>query len=558
MTLALCWVGFVAVSGLSAQEVRAGGSSDEERLGDIFVADRFVLWAERALDEGRRTDARSALVRAGDFADVSSDVSFLLARTMRAGDENRFLVLQVLEKAIMVNQWLRYAEPEARLFQTELLIELRRFDSALNSLAAHRDLVGDTTESLLLQARALRGLAWAGAVWADSVPSFVTIPETVEFPSDAEERSFAGEFRRLLLDIMEWNPHDPRPLRLFLEYVLKIVPTPEDLILIETVVQRVPFLLDADPELAWMAASYVGDLEAARRLVLGYRAGSFGGNRDFPFRPNPTSLIQALNLGLVDDMQAVEELFRSGTATFLDRSVLLAVDRLLHGDEGRNLFAERLHGFSGTITVDEDGDGIPESRLVFSEGLLQSFSHDALQSGTFRMHVVFDSGLPVLAELALPEGQAVVVWERYPLVRQVRVEGETFVFPLGEFRYLPIRFANVGASLDYEGMLLPDTDPLSPALNLRMLGLAASVIERQSSEFPTGTERTVLQQGIPVLAEVFENGLLISVTEFENGFPVVQRLDLSRNGKLETVRRFHPGTWTPTDLPASPAETQKD
>jgi hypothetical protein len=51
-------------------------------------------------------------------------------------------------------------------------------------------------------------------------------------------------------------------------------------------------------------------------------------------------------------------------------------------------------------------------------------------------------------------------------------------------------------------------------------------------------EQIFLNRGIPVRAEVTLNNAIVSVTEFENGYPVVQRLDMDLDGRMETVRNF--------------------
>ena len=60
-----------------------------------------------------------------------------------------------------------------------------------------------------------------------------------------------------------------------------------------------------------------------------------------------------------------------------------------------------------------------------------------------------------------------------------------------------------------------------------------------------------MERGIPLQAEekpygeILEGGTY-SVTQFENGFPVIQHIDLDLDGRKETIRRFRrppPGAW---------------
>ena len=513
--------------------------------GDALVAERFVIWAEEAIAEGRMEQALAALERANDFADVSSDVSYLLAFVRSQKNQSRFLVLQDLEKAIQVNQWRRYSEAQARLLQAEQFVALRRFYAALNSLDIY---ARDTIDSALLRLEALKGLALAGM---DFPPTTMPIGPVARFPPTTMPGvglPAALEFRHRMLETMDRNPGDPRPLRILFDYANRRIPNEDDLALVEIALLRLPFLLDADPALAWMAAPFIGNLEDARRMLLAYRAGSFGPG-PAGFSPNPASIVPALNLGLLDDMVAVEEFFEHGQV--LDKDLIIAVGDMLRGNEGRDRFAERLHSFTGTITRDENLDGIPETRAVFRDGVLLAFYHDADQDGVADWSVAFDAGLPQRGEFVAAPGShddndaveyALVIWSRYPWVQQVILREETFTFVPGSFYYNPVRFVSLGASETFEGLLVPIRDHLSQGLTRRALVMSAVILERPCLEFEGGRERVYLRRGTPILSEVTAAGLLISVTEFENGFPVIQRVDLDRDGRMETVRRFRRNT----------------
>ena len=543
MLFAFC--GLLANMSFSAPPVSANSGR-----GDAAVAERFVIWAEEAIEAGQWAQALTALERANDFADVSSDVSYLLAFVRSRNNQSRFLVLQALEKAIEVNQWRRYNEAQARLLQAEQLIAIRRFYAALDSLDVYRTLASETIDSALLRLRALKGLALAGLEFP---PAIMPIGPAANFPPTTMpgvSPPAALEFRNRTLETMDRNPADPRPLRILFEYAnRRRYPNEDDLALVEIALLRLPFLLEADPALAWMAVPFIGNLEEARRMLLAYRAGSFAPGQGFT--PNPASIAPALNLGLLDDMDAVDELFASDQGEpVLDRDLIAAVGDLLRSDEGRDYLAERLHSFTGVITRDENLDGIPESRIVFRDGVLQTFYHDADQDGLADQVIAFDTGLPLRGEvLALPEAffdgdieRALVIWGRYPSVQQVITREEAFVFAPGNFHYSPIGFENLGASATFDGLLVPVRNHLSQGLTRRALVMSAVILERSCPEFEDGTERIYMRQGMPVLSEVRAGGLLISVTEFQNGFPVIQRVDLDRDGRMETVRRFRPGT----------------
>jgi hypothetical protein len=516
----------ICAVGLSAQS----DYFDDEEVGDAAVAERYLHWAENAIGAGNWSQARAALERAADFADVSSDISYLLALVLSHEGESRRLVLQTLEQAINTNRWKRYTEAQARLLEADQLIIMRRYSPALRTLAAHQAIAGENADATLLRLAALKGLI---------------ISET-EPESGLLRMPVLAEFRRRIPESLNRYPRDPRFLRILFDYALAMQSARGDLdrdniSLVEIGLRRLPFLLESDPELAWMAAPFVSNVAEARRLVAGYRSGSYKPRLGGEFFPHPASLVPALNLGLLDDFEAVDELFEESV---LERNLIIAVGRLLRSEEGRNYLVRNLHSFSGAITDDEDRDGYPESRAMYHQGNLQEYYSDTDQDGITDMYITFIAGNPQEAELATPpsrEGgreQAFISWERYPAVQKTELGDETWLPSPGGFPFAPIVFEELGATGTYAGLMFPRNNPRGSGLNRRMLSAFAVFVQRPSAEFPGGVEQVLLERGIPIRAEVMLNGAIVAVTEYENGNPTVQRLDLDLDGRMETVRHF--------------------
>jgi tetratricopeptide (TPR) repeat protein len=545
------------ISGVFAQ-APGGGEGTAGRsgsAGDSPAAERYLVWAEEAAAGGRWAEALAALERAADFADVSSDLSYLLALARSHEGKSRGSALEALERGLEVNRWNHYGPVRALLLKAEHLVALRDYSGVLAALAR----VPDSADAAVLRLAALRGRAGAS------------------FP-------FRADFRLALNEAMNRYPRDPRPFRIFFEYARNHSPHENDRDLIDLALRRLPFLLEADPELAWMAAPFIRDTEEARRLTAAYRAGGLGPSQGGNFRPNPASIPAALNLGLIGDEEAAAELFapspdfggeprtdglfstggsspglrNNGAGFVIDRDLILAVSDLLRSEAGRNLFAQKLLSFSGTITVDEDMDGFPESRAVYQAGTIQYYGHDADQDGLEDLRVFFDAGgSPRQAEQvmpreigagaavppALPSGDgdrsvASIQWERYPSVLRVRRDGAVFTPRPGDFQFAPIRFTELAGSGRYRGLSLPLWDSRYPRLTARTLVSFAVRIERSSVEFEGAVETIDIERGIPRRAVETLNGRIVSETEFENGRPARRRVDLDLDGRMETLQRF--------------------
>ncbi|MDR0452541.1 MAG: hypothetical protein LBH15_05810, partial [Treponema sp.] len=292
--------------------------------GGAAVAERWADWAERAVAEGRWQEAEAALERAQDFADESSDLSFLLALALSRRGRPRREVLEAARRAIETDRWKNRSAGEARLIEAAALNRLRLFGEALASLSR-------VTESALASdAACLRLEALLGA-------------------------GDTGGFRAEMTLVLDRFPDDGRPARLLFKYAAGRLPQDADRLLVDKALSRLDLSLESAPDLAFRAAPFIRDTGEARRLVSAYRAG--GGD-------DPAALPAALDLGVIGEARAVAELFRPQDAapdSALDRDLVQRIWGLLRNNEGRGLFERNLSRFSGVISEDSDQDGAAEA-----------------------------------------------------------------------------------------------------------------------------------------------------------------------------------------------------
>jgi len=500
--------------------------------GDANAALQYAKWAQQAVNEGRWSEALAGLERASDFANVSSDISYMLALARFNQGKSRTGIVETLDKAIEINRWVLYSKNDALLFKVEQLIAMRNYYGALIILGQ----TAESADSAMLRLRALYGLILNNGSASD-----------------------LAQFRSLMLSVMEKFPGDTRPLRIFFEYARNRNPEPStlaqsDLNLLNLALRKLSFLLEADPELAWIAAPFIRDTEDARRYTASYRAGGIPNIRNRDFFPSAGSIPIALNLGLINDTEATDELFSGNRGVnsplppgikadgnpVLDKRIITEVYDLLRSEVGRELFTEKLLSYSGLIISDEDNDGYFDSRAFFNVGVVRKFDFDRKQENTFDIQVSFSAdGVPVSAEYPVTGNvQAAVVWERYPSVRQAVLAQEKFIFPPGDFQFAPVSFIVLGGSKSRSGLLIPVLSQKSELTRRSMVSFCTS-ITRPSIEFNGAVEQVFFQQGFPWQAVEILNGNNLSVTEFEKGIPVIQYIDLDLDGRMETIRRFH-------------------
>ena len=483
-------------------------SSLSDTPGESAMAERWADWAEQAIAAGRWREAEAALERAQDFASVSSDLSYLLALVLRHENRPQAAILEAARRAIETDRWKNHSAAEARLVEAAVLIRLRFFEEALACLSRSGG------SALLLEASCLRLSALLGA-------------------------GNIQEFRAEMALALDRFPDDGRPVRILFQYAADRIPREDDRPLIDTALARLDRYLDAAPDLAFRAVPFIRDTEKARRLVLAYRSG--GGT-------DPAALPAALNLGVIDEARAVAELFRPGDAapdsslSALDRDLIQKIWGLLRHNEGRELFGRNLLRFSGVISEDTDQDGVGEAFTRYENGIPAEYRRDADQDGVFEWLIRMNAGEPSSAVLlagvdsgAGGPGELEFFWERYPWIQRAVLGEVTYIYRPRNFPLSPVRFGPLAGN---GAFLYPFWDSGDSRPTDHTLVSFAGTIERPSREFSGAVERIELERGIPISGAEYLRGRTVSITEYRGGQPVLRRLDLDLDGRMETLRRF--------------------
>ena len=529
---------FCALAGapLAAQS-GAGFLLPSGETGDPVIAERYVLWAEQELAAGRRAKALAGLERGADYAEVSADLLYLLAHTRKDAGLPAYTVLAPCAAALENGRWKRYTAAQCRILQAETFIMIRQYDRALEALDR-----GDETR--------------APAALSSAPAGGRGMQESRRLPENEETtrlrllcRMGLGhdrEFVLLMKEALNRYPRDTRLVRIFFDFCEKQSFAADILVdMTNLVLRRLPLLVETDPELAYIAAPFIPGRQEASRYVAAYRAAG---------QPNPASIPEALALGLLDDDQAVAELFtflpqadlsreisaRAPLERTLDKDLVLKVWRLLRAEEGRAALRRNLLGYTGVIKEDTDKDGIFEARTEYKEGQLLSYTYDADQDGRAELTVRFSAGVPSQAEISAAgefvSGPETVFlrWERYPAVLHADFEGTRYIPRPGDFSFTPLRFAELVAG----GPLYPVRDGYDTVLTGRSLFSFSVMTERESAEFSGAVERTFIQDNLPVSSVTYFDGKLVAEKDFLAGRPVLERVDTDQDGSMETIRRF--------------------
>jgi hypothetical protein len=227
----------------------------------------------------------------------------------------------------------------------------------------------------------------------------------------------------------------------------------------------------------------------------------------------------------------------------------------LRSEGGKELFNRNLLAFSGVIVEDGDADGFYESRASYRDGELFSYRYDADQDGLPDLIVIFSGQVPDRAEqVVLPEAaaspalpvrdedriKAGIVWDRYPAVLSAEMESCFFIPRPMDYFFNPVRLTELCGTGTRGGLVYPEIEERYQRISRRSLVSFALQIRRPSAEFKGADEVIDLDRGVPRRAVEILGGRVVSVTEFVQGSPSLQQVDLDLDGRMETLRRFAP------------------
>jgi hypothetical protein len=456
------------------------GFSAQIYADEAAIAEKYFQWAREAVDEGRWDAGLIGLERGMDFAESSSDISYLFAVALLHEGHPRETALTAVKLAVETDAWQWYSREQGLLLQAELELEFHRFQNVLSLL----NQVADSASAARIKILAYKGLE----DWAD-----FTISASAA---------------------LEKYPRDVRIARIVLTAITPDSASEAQRPLVETVLKRLPLLLDAAPDLAYIAAPFMQDTASARRLIAAYRAIR---------TPAPASIPCALNFGVLDGKIAVAELFDAET---IDKNLILSVWSLLRDDESRELMQKSFLSYSGLVTEDKDMDGFAETQVRYEVGRIAELSHDRDFDGVFETVVSFENNVPARAKVKDMQ----VIWEQYPSVIDVLTTDSRYVLKPNDFFFAPLILNNV------VGVLYPEVT--QAVLNERLLANRALFIERDSAEFIGAVERIETENGIPTRSRSFLDGRMVSETTFRVGQPISELVDLDLDGTMETKRVF--------------------
>ncbi|MDR2481352.1 MAG: hypothetical protein LBD07_03545 [Spirochaetaceae bacterium] len=472
------------------------------------MAEYYYDYLPKILSEKGAEPAEQFLLRAQDFADYSSDLSFELARIEITLERPRRLILAFLDRALTTNRWQHSSALDAHLYKALILNELMEYNEAIIEL----EHVPDSPQKEVLILGALLGMR------------------------------YDVQFCLRIKSALAKYPYNEDIITLLYKYAVKIDnPSETDSELIDAVTERI--ITSENQNLVRIAAPFMYDEEKAHWFLSAWYA------RCNPAIPRD-SLPALMNLGVIDEDAAIDHLFVPGLQMpepFINRKTLISVFNLLRTESTRTYFINKLASFTGAIAEDRNNDGIYESFALYNNGMIVLYINDNAQERIDRVIVHFTANALVNIEVAqngnidflgrayrLPQYYN-VEYDGYPAVRTISLGDVHYQFIPRDFYYEPVMLRPV---FDGAPLIFPEFSFEESNLNERTLFSFSYSMERPSREFSGAVEEIRLLNGVRISSVERLNGRIISEMQFIRGMPFIQRVDTDLDGRLETIRHF--------------------
>lgn len=470
------------------------------RAVNTAAAVRSLERSINLLTAGEWDQARFESELGATYDPTLADFPYIDALCLAAAGAPRADMIEKLESSLAGGRfWRSYDRTVAVLFCARLYAETLRYRDALGLLDSIPD--HSSADSDYVRALSLYGLS-----------------------RDAEARTLLGR----CLD--RW-PFDPRFARLFFREEANRPLTESSRSIAAVILPRLYLWENEDRELLLLAVPFESSRAVRERNIRIYRGMGKSDARPRPEDDVPRSAVLALEYGLLDEGEALDEVF-SRADTGIPRGMLLKLSSLLVRDDVRDTAAALLADYAGVITDDANGDGIVDAGVRYRMGRPVFAEFDPDQDGYPDFTVDCQLGKPV--DILLERGGTMVTYDTYPAVRSVTDGKREYTLRPRALMWAPVSWVVEDLRLPGEPFYTLRAEKAPQALTERLLTAASAFYAEPSADGARGDVRIVLESGIPVVSESRDNGRMYSRTVYDRGLPSSGSKDEDGDGYFET------------------------
>jgi len=454
-------------------------------------SDNYVEQARQAMQDGRMDDALFLLDEALLFVPGHADAAYLRAFCGWLEKQGMDTILPYLETALAGERFFYYSRDDAAWLYAYFLIQIGQYASGIRFL----DSLYPEPRVLLARIEALRLSA-----------RYEEMYRNIHSVLDRYPDQLAG----LLPWIHTIDEHERQPA---------------DFALVQRMLPLLDHLRDSHPDLVPALLPFIPDLGRQKTLLSAYREAGHSSAR---------STRLALQLGLIDDFSAADELFSGAYPLFDDQFRLIY--SLLGSEAGRAYFASRFAAYTGTVLHDANTDGIAEQTVSYVAGQPESLVLDNNQDGLAEAVLSLRAGKPTHINISWPTRTMRLQYNPWPWVSEALIQdtgaSRRYQLPLRS-RMVPLLETEKIASGNFGSIELIRLDlfQLPPE---RSFLQEAVLLEEQTARY---NQTVHLYHGLPLQSLYSDiNGMVSRAVHDDTGFARVEHVDLNGDGIFNARR----------------------
>lgn len=481
--------------------------ADFVKNANTNTAVRCLKIAENCLLEKNWSEALMQADLGLTYDDNISDLMYVKAVAQINQQKPLYEVLETIEKAFVLNNWVSYTKTRARVFYADLLSDTDMYERSLSILDDENFLYSADAEFIRVKNYYRMGTddSWLKA--RTKIESARRVyPKDMRFPQIFF--LFEGSKKmQMEKNGMKYSVPDT---------VQKIA---------DSYIDRLPdnTALSLDDK---VLASYFADKDLMARLISAIEART----------PEKNALlaIAGLYTGLYSSQTACDMFFEtSGDAISLE-----LLDFLLYAISDydvRKQIAEKILNYNGNIVIDTDGDFQYELIVKYETGRPQYITFDKNNDGINELYSACDFGSPVF--ISYENEKIELHYENYPVVCRIddKKIDTTYHFFYNDYSFVPFTF--YADSFVYENgveLFIPEIidEIICPAFDVYCKYI--SKLEYPTYERNNSKVRYTLSDGNIIGAEFFDGDILYGNCNFDSSRSFVRFVDFDNDGFFET------------------------
>jgi hypothetical protein len=455
------------------------------------------------------------------YASKMADFPYLKALCANLLDEPAKYCLDYLniafEKGMM---WHRFNVEDALLLKANLSVNAKLYIEALRIV---NSLSFESSDASLIKAKALYGLGRR---------------------KEAED---------VVLQALDRHSFDSRFPKLFLVQEKDKRQTAYSKSIANRILENLYVWKDNEPVLLPLSVSFENDDKINRRNLKIYR------EMHTHFLPSYTvqelffageTILSNINYGVLSDEASIRELF-SLKVTLRDFSTgkkiiqnaiykehLLQLAKIVGNQSARDLIKSLLLNYSGVLLDDENKDGFAESILYYKAGRPDVALFDREQNGYPTFVVECNFGIP--KKVLIGDEMHVLTYDEYPFVSSFQIQDDFFqirprVLKWQAFTLERLKLMLFSDSEKHKSFFVLTLNSNIKKINETTLKYVATYKEVKKEDEKI---RTFYDRGEIISLETRIDNEVVSLVNYKNGIPSIEKNDIDRDGYFEKLQEF--------------------